>query len=166
MTLLWSADFQNIKYTTLDNFAEDIRTDDQNVYTVPAVISRVRQVGQFSAGEEAGHSGVSRRLKRVDLSGSRLSSADLSECSAVYFAMDELEFATLKRALHTTSREKLEKFIEILFKVHLIQELSEEDRRGRITALFDRLADLLIHNNVGELSGFVTIHVLRVRKTE
>ena len=47
VTLLWSADFQNIKYTTLDNFAEDIRTDDQNVYTVPAVVSRVRQVGQF-----------------------------------------------------------------------------------------------------------------------
>ena len=152
----------------LDNFAEDIRTDDQNVYTVPAVISRVRQVGQFSAGEEAGHSGVSRRLKRVDLSGSRLSSADLSECSAVYFAMDELEFATLKRALHTTSREKLEKFIEILFKVHLIQELSEEDRRGRITALFDRLLTSSSSTIMSEsLSGFCgRFGVLRVEKTE
>ena len=152
VTLLWSSDFSYIRYTTLDNFAEDIRTDDQNVYTVPAVISRVRTKGQFSAGEEAATGTLSRRLKRVDLSAARMSTEDLSACGEVYFAMDELEFATLKRALHTTSREKLEKFIEILFKVHLIQELSEEDRRGRITALFDRLADLLlVHHDVGDL---------------
>ena len=148
---LFGPPIQNIKYTTLDNFAEDIRTDDQNVYTVPAVISRVRQVGQFSASEEAGHSGVSRRLKRVDLSGSRLSSADLSECNAVTSPWMNLSSRHSSERF-TRHRGKTRKIHRDFFKVHLIQELSEEDRRGRITALFDRLADLLlIHNNVGEL---------------
>ncbi|MEE2788699.1 MAG: hypothetical protein VX589_15280 [Myxococcota bacterium] len=152
VTLLWSANLTYVNYAILDNFAEDIRADDDNVYTVPAVIERVRKPGEFSAGNEQSDGGVSRRLKRINLSRDRITPTDLASCREVYFAMDELEFVTLKRALHTTAREKLEKFIEILFKVHLIQESSEEDRRGRITALFDRLADLLLyHDNVGEL---------------
>ena len=70
--------------------------------------------------------GASRRLKRVDLGGTELSSSDLDDFSEVVFAMDEEDFRHLRTVVHTTGREKLEKFIEILFKVHLIQG----DRRG------------------------------------
>ncbi len=152
VTLLWSADLKSIKYSVLDNFAEDIREGDDNIYTVPGVIQKVRTAGTFQEGEaESGH-GVPRRLKRVNLVDAKIDSSDLDNFREVYFAMDEAEFKRLRTVVHTTGREKLEKFIEILFKVHLIQELSEEDRRGRITALFDRISDLLLENKeVGEL---------------
>jgi hypothetical protein len=152
VTLLWSANLESIKYSVLDNFAEDIREGDDNIYTVPGVIQQVRTSGTFQEGEsESGH-GVPRRLKRVNLVNSKIESNDLDNFREVYFAMDEAEFKRLRTVVHTTGREKLEKFIEILFKVHLIQELSEEDRRGRITALFDQISDLLLENHeVGEL---------------
>ncbi len=152
VTLLWSADLPSIQYSVLDNFAEDIREGDANIYTVPGVINQVRTAGIFQEGEaESGH-GAPRRLTRVNLENAKLDSVDLDNFKEVYFAMDEAEFRKLRTLLHTTGREKLEKFIEILFKVHLIQELSEEDRRGRITALFDRISDLLLESHqVGEL---------------
>ena len=109
VTLLWSAELTHIDYAILDNFAEDIRADDDNVYTVPAVIAQVRKPGQFASGNEQSGGDVSRRLKRIDLSRDRITTDDLASCREVYFAMDELEFTTLKRALHTTAREKLEK---------------------------------------------------------
>ena len=155
VTLLWSAPLTGIRYSVLDNFAEDISDDDQNVYTVAGVVQRVRQKGEFAAAttdKSKGLDGASRRLKRVDLSESELTDDDLSVFSEVFFAMDSQEFRHLRTVVHTTGREKLEKFIEILFKVHLIQEVSEEARRGRITELFDRIADLLLDSGaIGEL---------------
>ncbi|MEE2757373.1 MAG: hypothetical protein VYA30_11985 [Myxococcota bacterium] len=154
VTLLWSEHFLGLKYSVLDNFAEDIREDDSNTYTVAGVIDRVRAKGRFLAEkpDSLAADGASRRLKRVNLSGMSVTDTDLSEFSEVVFAMDPTEFRRLQRTVHTTAREKLEKFIEILFKVHLIQEVSEEARRGRITELFDRIADLLLENGaIGEL---------------
>ena len=154
VTLLWSEHFLGLKYSVLDNFAEDIREGDNNIYTVAGVIERVRMRGQFQAEspDSLAADGSSRRLKRVNLSGMSVTDADLSEFSEVIFEMDSTEFRRLQRTVHTTAREKLEKFIEILFKVHLIQEVSEEARRGRITELFDRIADLLLENGaIGEL---------------
>ena len=155
VTLLWSAHLQGVRYSVLDNFAEDIRDDDDNVYTVAGVVNRVRQKGEFAASGGLGGGGpdrASRRLKRIDLSDAELTDKDLDSFAEVVFAMDELEFRHLRTVVHTTAREKLEKFIEILFKVHLIQEVSEEARRGRITELFDRIADLLLDaGSIGEL---------------
>ena len=154
VTLLWSGRFLGLKYSVLDNFAEDIRDDDENVYTVAGVVEHVRQKGEFLAvsqpEENIDH--ASRRLKRIDLSEVSLTDEDLQAFTEVFFEIDEVEFRYLRTVVHTTGREKLEKFIEILFKVHLIQEVSEEARRGRITALFDRIADLLLDNGaIGEL---------------
>jgi hypothetical protein len=154
VTLLWSSHFQGIKYSVLDNFAEDTSDDDENVYTVAGVVDRVRQRGQFGRETTASltEDGSSRRLRRIDLSGAELTDSDLEVFREVIFEMDEREFGHLRTTVHTTAREKLEKFIEILFKVHLIQEVSEEARRGRITELFDRIADLLLDSgSIGEL---------------
>tara|TARA_A100001015_G_C15043832_1_gene741893 strand:- start:2583 stop:4478 length:1896 start_codon:yes stop_codon:yes gene_type:complete len=154
VTLLWSSHFGGIKYSVLDNFAEDTSEDDRNVYTVAGVVNRVRQKGDYSADgpQNTSFDRASRRLKRVNLSGMELTDRDLDSFNEVIFEMDEREFDQLRTTVHTTAREKLEKFIEILFKVHLIQEVSEEARRGRITALFDRIADLLLESgSIGEL---------------
>ena len=153
VTLLWSARLQVIRYSVLDNFAEDIRDGDEQAYTVSGVVDRVLARGTFDPSQvPAMNDGASRRLKRVDLGGTELSSSDLDDFSEVVFAMDEEDFRHLRTVVHTTGREKLEKFIEILFKVHLIQEIGEEQRRGRITALFDRIADLLLdRGDIGEL---------------
>jgi hypothetical protein len=154
VTMLWSGRFAGLKYSVLDNFAEDIRDGDENVYTVAGVIEHVRRKGEFLASTQPAVASdhASRRLKRIDLSQATLTDQDLQEFSEVFFEMDEVEFRHLRTVVHTTAREKLEKFIEILFKVHLIQEVSEEARRGRITALFDRIADLLLDSGaIGEL---------------
>jgi len=153
VTLLWSARLDGIRYSVLDNFAEDIRDGDDQVYTVSGVVEQVLARGIFDASDVPGlDDGSSRRLKRVDLGQVEMSGGDLESFSEVIFAMDEEDFRYLRTVVHTTGREKLEKFIEILFKVHLIQEIGEEQRRGRITALFDRIADLLLdRSDIGEL---------------
>ncbi|MGC6416075.1 MAG: hypothetical protein ACON3Z_03090 [Bradymonadia bacterium] len=153
VTLLWSEHFQGLTYSVIDNYAEDITDEDNAEYTVSNVIERVRTRGQFLLDTGlTSADGASRRLQRVDMGGVSISNADLEAFSEVVFDMDRAEYRRLQRTLHTTAREKLEKFIEILFKVHLIQEISEEARRGRITELFDRIADLLLDNGaIGEL---------------
>lgn len=92
-----------------------------------------------------------RSHRRVDLSAAGLNEGDLERFIETPFAMDEAEFHTLERVIHTHTRETLEKFIEILFKVNLADG-DGADRAGRMVGLFDRIADLLLGSGrLGEL---------------
>ena len=156
VTLMWTENFEHIKYVVVDSFNEDIVEGDEHIYTVPGVIERVRAKADRTAlapsQEPDVVGGRSARIKALDLSSTCLTADDVSALSEQPFTMDEDEFLTLKALLTTTGRETLEKFIEILFKVQLTSEEDESTRHGRITGLFDQIAALLLKTDrVGEL---------------
>lgn len=163
VTLLWQANFERIRYVLIDNFDEDAREGEERLYTVAGVVDMVRSGPERAPSSTAapgspppvpGSSGGApaprgRPVRRVDLSAAGLADADLDRLVETPFAMDEAEFATLRRVIGTHGRETLEKFIEILFKVNLAEG---GDGAGRIVGLFDRIADLLLDSGrFGEL---------------
>lgn len=170
VTLLWQADFEHIQYVLIDNFDEDAREGEERLYTVAGVVEQVRASAPDApppnpAGPPPIPGGPppppgaaprmrdrGRPIRRVDLSAAGLSEADLERFVESPFAMDEAEFHTLERVIHTHGRETLEKFIEILFKVNLSEPDTTGDRAGRMVGLFDRIADLLLDSGrLGEL---------------
>lgn len=171
VTLLWQADFEHIQYVLIDNFDEDAREGEERLYTVAGVVEQVRSEDPLPStagppplpGREgpppppSGRGGPrmrdrARPVRRVDLSAAGLTEDDLARFVETPFAMDEAEFHTLERVIHTHGRETLEKFIEILFKVNLADDDGAVDRAGRMVGLFDRIADLLLDSGrLGEL---------------
>lgn len=176
VTLMWQADFERIQYVLIDNFDEDAREGEERLYTVAGVVDQVRRADPLpsTAGPPPlpGRGGPppppggpppipgstpsmrerSSATRRADLSSAGLLEADLAQFVETPFAMDEAEFHTLERVIHTHSRETLEKFIEILFKVNLSEDDGTVDRAGRMVGLFDRIADLLLSSGrLGEL---------------
>ncbi len=164
VTLLWSKGLPHVRYVVRDSFRDDTAEDEQHAYTVEGVIDRVRsgsdaealaaQASESSAGGPGGGGGGrrSRRAMGQIAPGIRLSDVDLERFEETPFAMDEAEFQTLRSVIHTTDRETLEKFIEILFKVNMAEAVTEGDRQGRIVNLFDRIAELLLdQGRIGDL---------------
>lgn len=156
VTLMWTENFQHIKYVVVDSFNEDIIAGDEHIYTVPGVLENVRAKADPStlapSAGGATEGGRSARIKALDLSSTTLTTDDVDGFSEQPFAMDEEEFLSLKALLTTTGRETLEKFIEILFKVQLTGDEDESTRQGRITGLFDQISALLLKTErVGEL---------------
>ncbi len=179
VTLLWQADFERIQYILIDNFDEDAREGEERLYTVAGVVEQVRSSDPLPSASGPpplpgragpppppgagpppipGAGGESMRdrartVRRSDLSAAGLTEADLARFVETPFAMDEAEFHTLERVIHTHGRETLEKFIEILFKVNLAEDGDGAvDRAGRMVGLFDRIADLLLESGrLGEL---------------
>ncbi|MCA9557448.1 MAG: hypothetical protein H6704_01110 [Myxococcales bacterium] len=158
VTMLWGKELPHVHYVVIDSFADDTAEDEQHAYTVEGVIERVRTGADSEAlqaqstGGGAGGGRRSRRSIGQIAPVVRLSEVDLDRFEEAPFAMDEAEFLTLKSVIHTTDRETLEKFIEILFKVNLAEAVSTADRQGRIVNLFDRIADLLLsQGRIGDL---------------
>jgi hypothetical protein len=158
VTLLWQRDFRHIRYKVIESFSEEVeRTGGE--YTVDGVIDRVRQGADESVGiagpsltpdpddivftgdDALGGRGGGQKGRGV-LGKALLTEADLAAFQEHPFAMDELEFATLKQVHEASQRETLEKFIEILFKVCLAEQNLAE--RERLTGYFGRIAGLLL----------------------
>ncbi|MBU0550092.1 hypothetical protein KKF91_21525 [Myxococcota bacterium] len=165
VTLLWNEDFKAISHTVADSFQEDSKRGKEHLYTIPGVIQQVREgaegtveaakKGQAGAGMGGGQGsrkiGRAHKIAVLIPADTTLSEEDLSYFEEHPFAMDEAEFYMLKAQINTTGRETLEKFIEILFKVNLDKDESEENK-SRIVGIFDRIADLLLENRrVGDL---------------
>lgn len=170
VTLLWSSDFQHLDYVVIESFAEDAKEGEELDYTVAGVVDKVRQGAEpesepgatpgaatpgGGAGGAVGASGRAGRPRRAVAShiipGVALTEVDLERFEEHPFAMDQVEFDMLRAVITTTGRETLEKFIEILFKVNMVEDAGDQ-RAVRIVGLFDRIADLLLETGrVGEL---------------
>ena len=146
VTLFWEKNFESLHYTIIDTYSADTRaTEGSTGYSVAEIIDQVRRGGVQS--KEGG--------RRVNLANISLSDEDVSAFEEVPFAMDAVEFETLKRRIITTDRETLEKFIEIIFKVSMLEQATEE-RDERIVGLFARIADLLLdEGRIGDLERFL-----------
>ncbi len=159
VTLMWGSHFDHIRYTVIDSFKDDIKEDDEHLYTVAGVLEEVKrkadvQLPSHVASEAQGSD--ARRAQRVAAVAATISERDLTSFEEVPFAMDEIEFRTLGGMIQTNGRETIEKFIEILFKVNMIEEASEGEKARRVIGVFDRIADLLMADGkVGDLERFM-----------
>lgn len=171
VTLMWQANFEHIQYVLIDNFDEDVQDGEERQYTVAGVIDQIKTAPVDGgatpptppragpppppgARQPVRQRERARPNKKIDLSGASLTHADLEKLVETPYSMDEGDFHTLERVIHTHGRETLEKFIEILFKVNLAEDArgTEHERAGRIVGLFDRIADLLLDDGrIGEL---------------
>ena len=148
VTLLWSGNLENVDYGVVENFADDEAEEDGSIYRIEGVLEQVRATPELAPGEKP----IS------DLSALRVNGRDLDGFKEPDFTMDSMDARTLEAVVHTTSRERLEKFIEILFKIHLAEGGVSDGRGGMITALFDRIADLhLGAGDIGELERLIRI---------
>ena len=152
VTLMWDANFANIEYGIVENFAEDVQQDDDSLYTIRGVLDRVRSANQ---NRPTNISSARAQVLKLDHLG--IDKKDLASFQEVLFTMDEREFDVLKDTIQTTSREKLEKFIEILFKVSTI-ETFDDARRNRVIKLFDRIGEFMLRKtSVGDFERFLRI---------
>lgn len=152
VTLMWNKEFAHIGYKVAEDYGDDAREGEEHHYTIAGVLENVRKrasVQVEAAGE--GADGRTRRKSQRLSDDIGLTSGDLERFEEHPFAMDEEEFGRLKAVLHTTSRETLEKFIEILFRVN-VDDTAGGNREERIVGIFDRIAELQLEaGNVGEL---------------
>ena len=150
VTLLWNKEFQHIGYAVADDYGDDAREGEQHHYTIAGVLENVRRRAdvEVEASQDAADARSRRKAQRLS-DDIGLTEADLARFEEQPFAMDEEEFQRLKAVLHTTGRETLEKFVEILFRVNV----DDGDAGGeRIVGIFERIADLQLEaGNLSEL---------------
>ncbi|MCA9543461.1 MAG: HEAT repeat domain-containing protein [Myxococcales bacterium] len=148
VTMLWSKDFENIEYGVVRTFDEDTQEHEEFHFTIAGVVGEVRKTARSTAQTAQGRAA---RKGRPPVSPVvELTDDNLERLQASDFAMDEVEFRTLRGLLGANARETLEKFIEILFRVRLNE--TDPDQVRRIDVLFDRIAQLLLdRGRLGEL---------------
>ncbi len=152
VTLMWNKEFQHIGYVVAEDYGDDAREGEEHHYTIAGVLENVRKRGEVPVEVPGETTDTRSRRKAQRLSDDiGLTAADLERFEEHPFAMDEDEFRRLKAVLHNTSRETLEKFIEILFRVS-VDDTAGGNREERIVGIFDRIAELQLEaGNVGEL---------------
>lgn len=147
VTLLWSKSLTQIEYTIAQTFDQDTKEDEEFIFTVAGVVAQVRhaappmspQVGaQQRAGRAPAHPQVELTLENLEV---LLSSG---------FALHEADLKALGHTLATDGRETLEKFLEILFKVRLIE--TDPMAIERTEQQFDRMVYMLLDKGrIGDL---------------
>jgi hypothetical protein len=158
VTVLWGKDFDHIEYVVVQAFDQDTQEHEEHHFTIAGVVEEVRRAGQAaqSSASRAARKGRPPVSPVIALTEDNLGRLGLTD-----FAMDEVEFNTLRGLLGANARETLEKFIEILFKVRLNED--DEAQIQRIEQLFDRIAGLLIsRGRIGDLERLLR-KVLRLR---
>ncbi|MEZ4463373.1 MAG: hypothetical protein R3F60_01075 [bacterium] len=150
VTLLWNKEFQHIGYAVAEDYGDDAREGEKHHYTIAGVLENVRRRAdvQVEASQDTADARSRRKAQRLS-DDIGLTEADLARFEEQPFAMDEEEFQRLKAVLHTTGRETLEKFVEILFRVNVEDGESGGDR---VVGIFERIADLQLEGgNLSEL---------------
>ena len=96
------------------------------------------------------------RYRGIDLRKVAIGRRDLSQCGAQTTNLGTEQAQKLERLFKSNERERFEKFVEILFQLH-IQFSSDDLGRGeRIAVLFDRIADLMLdQGHYGELERLI-----------
>jgi hypothetical protein len=106
--------------------------------------------GLGGLGGGAGGAGRLGQARKVDLASALITDADMIKFEESPFAMDEHEFGVLRQIVESTGSETLEKFIEILFKVGLVEDV--EGTHDKVMTTFDRIVELLLGaSRVGDL---------------
>ncbi|MSP72401.1 MAG: hypothetical protein EXR76_09530 [Myxococcales bacterium] len=162
VTLLWSKNFEHITYEVMESFQDAAPADaDLKDYTVTGVMERVKEAGGPSGtvnvvgqgrsapagadgrAPEAFGSGSMPGGGRgvVDLSAAGVSPEEVDAFVESPFAMDEHEFLVLKRIVETAGDATLEKFVEILFRVALVDD---GEALERVTSTIERIVGLLL----------------------
>lgn len=184
VTVMWSKNFEHITYKVIESFREDGQiAGEQDDYTVEAVVERVKAQGPpperievVAAGQPGlrgqairpsptpaaqglgGAGGAGGRIgqgRRVDLSQALITDADMTRFEESPFAMDEHEFGVLRQIVESTGSETLEKFIEILFKVGLVEDVA--GTHDKVMTTFDRIVELLLSaGRAGDLERVMT----------
>lgn len=182
VTVMWSKDFEHLTYKVIESFREDGQiAGEVDDYTLDAVVERVKAQGPpperievAAAGSAAarghirpaaptpnaagggGPGGAGGRLgRKVDLTQALITDADMARFEESPFAMDEHEFGVLRQIVESTGAETLEKFIEILFKVGLVEDVA--GTHEKVLTTFDRIVELLLSaGRSGDLERVMT----------
>lgn len=172
VTVMWSKDFDHLSYKVIESFREDGQiAGETDGYTVEAVVTKVKASAPPATIEVAA-AGAARRgpqppgprpggvlpggglsdggggggrlgqVRKVDLAAALITDADMVKFEESPFAMDEHEFAVLRQIVESTGGETLEKFIEILFKVGLVEDVL--GTHEKVLTTFDRIVELLL----------------------
>ena len=164
VTIMWSKSFEHIDYKVIESFREDgAAPGEDEGYTVDAVITRVKSAGKPPESIQVRAQGAPARAqagpggrggagagsgdaalaggRKSDLSTSLLTDRDLEKFQESPFAMDEHEFGVLRGIVESAGATTLEKFIEILFKVNLVDD---ENARSRVMGSLDKIVELLL----------------------
>jgi hypothetical protein len=158
VTVLWGKDFDHLEYGVVESFDQDTQEHEEHHFTIAGVVEEVRRAGktEHTAASKAARKGRPPVSHQVSLTEDNLQRLQPTE-----FAMDDVEFNTLRGLLGANARETLEKFIEIVFKVRLTED--EPGQIKRIELLFDRISALLMRRGrIGDLERLLR-KIIRLR---
>jgi len=149
ITLIWSKEWANISIDVCDVVAE-VTTQTKNYQL--SMEGLIEQIG----GNRTLSSSRRTRFSALDLRELSLLRKDLSLLKFSSLELGQGEQIKLERMLRSNSRERFEKFVEILFQLHLQFSSSQLGRGERIAVLFDRIADTMLENgDFGQLERLV-----------
>ena len=151
VTLIWSEDFQHITIESNDLSSTTATTSSEDQHSVNAILKEVnRSRDQVKLGDRR------TRFAQLDLRTFSLARTDLA-----LFGFNRLQLGSeardkFSRLMQSNIRERFEKFVEILFQIHIQFSSSSTGRGERIAVLFDRIADAMLDGEeLGELERLV-----------
>ena len=163
ITLIWSSNLPNIDVHVREVRESAARPEEGESHWLSDAISD-------TCSKQIGHPNNA-RYRGVDLRRVSIGRRDLSQCGAHTTNLGTEQAQKLERLFKSNERERFEKFVEILFQLH-IQFSSDDLGRGeRIAVLFDRIADLMLdQGHYGELERLIcklrTLHKLDHKDAE
>jgi hypothetical protein len=151
VTLIWSEDFQHITIESNDLLSTTAATSSEDQHSVHAILKEVNRArNQAKLGDRR------TRFAQLDLRTLSLGRTDLA-----LFGFNQLQLGSeardkFGRLMQSNIRERFEKFVEILFQIHIQFSNSTTGRGERIAVLFDRIADAMLDGEeFGELERLV-----------
>jgi hypothetical protein len=151
VTLIWSEDFQHITIESNDLLSTQATSSSEDQHSVSALLNDLNRLrSEAKLGDRR------TRFAQLDLRMLSLGRTDLA-----LFGFNELYLGTeardkFGRLMQSNVRERFEKFVEILFQIHLQFSNSTTGRSERIAVLFDRIADAMLDGqDFGELERLV-----------
>lgn len=151
VTLIWTEDFQHITIQANDLVSSTSSATKDDPHSLSAILDHLKR---------------SRLESKLGTRQSRFSQLDLRALSfdrkdLGLFRFSELELGTedrdkFLRLMQSNVRERFEKFVEILFQIHIQFSTTNSGRGERIAVLFDRIADAMLDGeDFGELERLV-----------
>ena len=139
VTLIWKEGFQHITIQANDLMTSKSLADRLDDNSFSSLVQDLRESPtQLKLGNRQS------RFSQLDLRTITFGRNDLA-----LFRFNDLELSTesrlkFERLLQSNDRERFEKFVEILFQIHLQFATDSVGRSERIAVLFDRIADAML----------------------
>ena len=151
ITLMWSHEWTHISIDVCEVVAE-VTTQTKNYrLTMDGLIDSIAENQKRALATDR-----RTRFSSLDLRQTSLLRKDLALLRFNALELGVGERTKLERMLRSNSRERFEKFVEILFQLHLQFSSSQLGRGERIAVLFDRIADTMLQSgDFGQLERLV-----------